>query len=108
MSIGNKEVLAKNLKKYILKSGKDRTTVAEDLGFSYSTLPYSFNTNSGASMLYALGISSASLSSELYHFRYSSESCAENSTANEFADIHSTPANTAVHMQFTARQAQIF
>lgn len=38
MSLGNKEVLAKNLKKQILKSGKDRTTVAEDLGFPYSTL----------------------------------------------------------------------
>lgn len=38
MSIGNKDVLAKNLKKYILKSGKDRSTVAEDLDLSYSTL----------------------------------------------------------------------
>ena len=38
MSMGNKEVLAKNLKKYITKSGKDRTTIAEDLGFPYSTL----------------------------------------------------------------------
>ena len=38
MSIGNKEILAKNLKKYIAKSGKDRTTVAEDLNLSYSTL----------------------------------------------------------------------
>ena len=38
METGNKEVLAKNLKKYIVKSGKDRSTVAEDLGFSYSTL----------------------------------------------------------------------
>ncbi len=38
MSIGNKDVLAKNLKKYISKSGKDRSTVAEDLGFPYSTL----------------------------------------------------------------------
>lgn len=38
MSIGNKEILAKNLKKYIAKSGKDRTTVAEDLDLSYSTL----------------------------------------------------------------------
>lgn len=38
MSIGNKEILAKNLKKYILKSGKDRSTVAEDLDLSYSTL----------------------------------------------------------------------
>ena len=38
MSVGNKDVLAKNLKKYILKSGKDRSTVAEDLDLSYSTL----------------------------------------------------------------------
>ena len=38
MSLGNKDVFAKNLKKYIVKSGKDRTTVAEDLGFPYSTL----------------------------------------------------------------------
>lgn len=38
MSIGNKDVLAKNLKKYILKSGKDRSTIAEDLDMSYSTL----------------------------------------------------------------------
>lgn len=38
MSMGNKDVLAKNLKKYILKSGKDRSTVAEDLDLSYSTL----------------------------------------------------------------------
>lgn len=38
MSLGNKEVLAKNLKKYIYKSGKDRSTIAEDLELSYSTL----------------------------------------------------------------------
>lgn len=38
MSVGNKDVLAKNLKKYIAKSGKDRRTIAEDLGFPYSTL----------------------------------------------------------------------
>lgn len=38
MSIGNRDVLAKNLKKYIVKSGKDRSTIAEDLGFPYSTL----------------------------------------------------------------------
>lgn len=38
MSCGNKDVLSKNLKKYILKSGKDRKRVAEDLGFPYSTL----------------------------------------------------------------------
>jgi len=38
MGLGNKEVLAKNLKKYIAKSGKDRGEVAEELGFPYSTL----------------------------------------------------------------------
>lgn len=38
MSIGNKEILAKNLKKYISKSGKDRSVVAEDLDLPYSTL----------------------------------------------------------------------
>lgn len=38
MCIGNKEILANNLKKYIAKSGKDRSVVAEDLGLPYSTL----------------------------------------------------------------------
>lgn len=38
MSIGNKDVLSKNLKRYIIKSGKDRSTIAEDLGFPYSTV----------------------------------------------------------------------
>ena len=38
MSLGNKDVFAKNLKKYIAKSGKDRSEVAEELGFPYSTL----------------------------------------------------------------------
>lgn len=38
MSIGNKEVLAKNLKKHIAKSGKDRSDIAKELGFPYSTL----------------------------------------------------------------------
>ena len=38
MSIGNKEVLSKNLKKYIAKSGKDRGEIAAELGMSYSTL----------------------------------------------------------------------
>ena len=38
MSVGNKDILSRNLKKYILKSGKDRSTVAEDLGFPYSTV----------------------------------------------------------------------
>lgn len=38
MSIGNKEVLAKNLKKHIAKSGKDRADIAREVGFPYSTL----------------------------------------------------------------------
>lgn len=38
MSIGNKDVLSRNLKKYIAKSGKDRGEVARELGFPYSTL----------------------------------------------------------------------
>ena len=38
MAVANKDVLSKNLKKYIAKSGKDRTQIAEDLGLSYSTL----------------------------------------------------------------------
>lgn len=38
MSIGNKEIFAKNLKKQILKSGKDRKMISDELGFSYSTL----------------------------------------------------------------------
>ena len=38
MAVANKDVLSKNLKKYIAKSGKDRTQVAEDLELSYSTL----------------------------------------------------------------------
>lgn len=38
MTLGNRDVLAKNLKKYISKSGKDRGEIAEELGFPYSTL----------------------------------------------------------------------
>ena len=34
----NKDVLSKNLRKYISKSGKDRSTIAEELDLSYSTL----------------------------------------------------------------------
>lgn len=45
MSIGNREILSKNLKKYVRNSGKDRTTIAEDLGFSYSTLTDWINGN---------------------------------------------------------------
>lgn len=38
MSLENKDVLSKNLKKYISKTGKDRMTIAEELELSYSTL----------------------------------------------------------------------
>lgn len=36
--IGNKEILSKNLKKYIEKSGKDRRELADIWGFPYSTV----------------------------------------------------------------------
>ena len=36
--MGNKEVFAKNLKKLITISGKDRKEVASDIGIPYSTL----------------------------------------------------------------------
>lgn len=38
MTIENKDVLSRNLKKYIAKSGKDRSEVCKELGLSYSTL----------------------------------------------------------------------
>lgn len=38
MQNGNKEILSRNLKMYISKSGKDRSVIAEELGLSYSTL----------------------------------------------------------------------
>lgn len=37
-SLGNKAIMAKNLKYYIEKSGKDRRELAETWGFPYSTL----------------------------------------------------------------------
>lgn len=37
-NIGNKEIMAKNLKYYISKSGKDRRELAETWGFPYSTV----------------------------------------------------------------------
>lgn len=37
-SIGNKEIMSKNLKYYIDKSGKDRRELAEIWGFPYSTV----------------------------------------------------------------------
>lgn len=38
MTLGNKEVLAKNLKKYIAMCGKDRREIANALEIPYSTL----------------------------------------------------------------------
>lgn len=38
MALGNNEVFAKNLKKYIALSGKDRKEIANALGLPYSTL----------------------------------------------------------------------
>lgn len=38
MTLENKDVLSKNLKSYISKSGKDRGQIAEELELSYSTL----------------------------------------------------------------------
>ena len=43
--MGNKQVLAKNLKKYIAKSGKDRADIAREVGLSYSTLTDWINGN---------------------------------------------------------------
>lgn len=37
-NIGNKEVMAKNLKYYIARSGKDRRELSEIWGFPYSTV----------------------------------------------------------------------
>ena len=45
MSIENKDILAKNLRKYIAMSGKDRKDVARALGFPYSTLTDWVNAN---------------------------------------------------------------
>lgn len=38
MTLGNKEIFSKNLKKQIVRSGKDRRQIANDLGFPYSTV----------------------------------------------------------------------
>lgn len=38
MTVANKDILSKNLKKYIARSGKDRSEIADDLDLSYSTL----------------------------------------------------------------------
>lgn len=45
MSIENKEILARNLKEYIARSGKDRKDVARALNIPYSTLTEWINGN---------------------------------------------------------------
>lgn len=45
MTIGNKEVFARNLKKYMKMSGKDRKEVGKALGLPYSTLTDWMNGN---------------------------------------------------------------
>ena len=45
MTIENKDILAKNLRKYIRMSGKDRKDIARDLGLPYSTLTDWVNAN---------------------------------------------------------------
>lgn len=45
MTIENKDVLAKNLRRYIAMSGKDRKEIARALGFPYSTLTDWVNAN---------------------------------------------------------------
>lgn len=45
MTIENKDVLAKNLRKYISMSGKDRKDIARALGIPYSTLTDWVNAN---------------------------------------------------------------
>ena len=44
-ALGNKEILSKNLKYYIEKSGKDRRELAEIWGFPYSTVSEWINGN---------------------------------------------------------------
>lgn len=38
MFLDNKKIFSKNIKKQMIRCGKDRKQVAEDLGFSYSTV----------------------------------------------------------------------
>lgn len=42
-ALGNKDIFAKNLRKYIEKSGKDRKMVCDDLGFKYTTFADWYN-----------------------------------------------------------------
>lgn len=43
--LGNKEIMSRNLKKYIALSGKERKDIAKELGFSYSTFTDWINGN---------------------------------------------------------------
>lgn len=43
--LGNKEILSKNLKFYLSKSGKGRSDICKDLGISYSTFTDWINGN---------------------------------------------------------------
>lgn len=36
-SLGNKEIFAKNLRRYMRQFNKDRSTMVEELGFKYTT-----------------------------------------------------------------------
>lgn len=45
MTIENKDILAKNLRKYISMSGRDRKDIARALGIPYSTLTDWINAN---------------------------------------------------------------
>ena len=44
-NLGNKEILAKNLKHYIYLSGKDRLEICKDLDIKYSTFSEWINAN---------------------------------------------------------------
>lgn len=45
MTLGNKEIFAKNLRKYVTMSGKDRKEIARALSIPYSTLTDWLNAN---------------------------------------------------------------
>lgn len=38
MALGNKEIMAKNIAKYMEKAGVDRNKLSADLGISYTTI----------------------------------------------------------------------
>ena len=43
--LGNKEIMARNIRKYMNLSGKDRNEICKDLGISYSTFTDWVNAN---------------------------------------------------------------